>query len=337
MAGFDWVLRLNAIVALAIAAFNTIPSCYTLGEVTSTENFPPSSFVDVPANATWFGFGVYSVYAPPNDNLVIVQAPSATQVCRGLMPGIFAQNSNEYIYPVNAAYTCPYANTTPFRAFIVVWAVYFGLFAVFRLIVSHRFSPRDFRFYVAVDNYNASPLNRIMCFIGVSLTGISFAVSLYYLSRNNNGAGITITSVQPGIIFVLVNLATLVGLGQREFVATRISSVRSEFPNAILFHTLPGGNGFFNVLVLLLNRSKMWQEVEDAVDYAGHTGNDSKIAALTNDVAALKAAFTKLKYDINVNRGPNHGLNRVWGSRRISPAEFVEPPAKQDGVSRFDA
>lgn len=324
MPAFDWILRLDAIVALAIAAFNTIPSCYELGEAMATENFPKSSFVPAPSNYTWFGFGVYSVYDPEDGDLVTVRAPSSIQECRGLAPGIIPQLSDEYMYPVSASYICPYANSTLFRSFIIVWAIYFGLFAILRLTASHRFSPRDFRFYVDMDNYNASPLNRVMCFIGVLLTVISFAVSLLLLSQIDGGAGITITSVQDSIFFVLVNLATIVGLGKREYVATRISSVHLEFPNAIVFQTLPGGNGFLNVLVLLLNRNKLWREVEEAVDFAGHTGDDSKIAALTDDVATLKAAFTKLKYDINVNRGPSHGLDRVWGSRRISPADLIE-------------
>eukprot|EP00759_Apiculatamorpha_spiralis_P020553 PhF_6_TR25845/c0_g1_i1/m.36516 len=214
-------LKLSDFIFILLVAVNTYLSLDGTVRVMSSQNLATVE-------------GGRTINFPPDnrniyDHIVICTTPSCSQsYATGCERGV------ELVQLV-----CSFRTESTYVGVAIVWAVYFFCLVIVRYMACRPYAYNDYRFLLFVDQFNLTKLARFFTIVGVLLTLATVIVGYVKMEFPEVG---TIWSI---IMFGILNIK---GLYLSASLAQRNDNTFEKFTVPIPIKTLPGGNGFVNVL-----------------------------------------------------------------------------------------
>lgn len=180
---------------------------------------------------------------------------------------------------------CPYDTMDSFKVVLSLWIIYFVLFLFLRIYATFKYSTNDFRFYIATDQYNSHLINRIFVYIGLILTLISVAMSLYYMSPQTQwNQSLDTPNLLSVIVFFGINIISLSRFRKQFIVSNNQNIDMKDFPEVIpMYHGV-----------------KVWHSIEEVakpliIAYMKYlqSGREESLRSY-GDVQLLKETMTRL-------------------------------------------
>lgn len=159
---------------------------------------------------------------------------------------------------------CSYTNNAAFKGFIIVWCALFGIYILYMILVTCRYSTWDLRYYIAEQHYKMGVTTSLWKYSVILLTLASGGYSFYSVKSQNQSYAATTNDAElilSTILFMIFNFAginsyckinpSLLGL---------VDHPMSKFPEEIhisyvkeptitnLFGVMTNGNDIFSIL-----------------------------------------------------------------------------------------
>jgi hypothetical protein len=196
------------------------------------------------------------------------------------------------------AIVCPVNGNPSIQGLLIVLVIYCSLFIITRLCAGFYYGTNDLRYYIQVDRFNGTRINRFFVFTGYFLTIIAFIMVLYYgdLFNTSNILGINFNGgdddklaysyksmnrknlqniIGQAVVFLFVNLITITKFYRPTFTGGLFLKLSKLDKPIYIKHC---GESIWNLWGVLIDEEKIFKDLLFAIA-AG-----KKIVSLHGDV-----------------------------------------------------